>query len=350
MSRVFLHKFFKSIRYGAIAMIVVFILDLYSNPLDFHFLNDLLVFPIGVCIGFLSEFIIGRRFRRLYYPLQIFIEIIAITLITTLLFFFAAFLYSRFVELDYSTVLNYIQSDVYIVILARSIIVSIIVITFFQVERLLGRKTLSKFLFGSYDRPKEQERIFMFIDMKDATTHAEAMGNTKFFQMVNRTFEDMTYPALKHNAEILKYIGDEVVFTWPMKAGLRKNNCVDLFFSIQKAMEKNKNYYLKRYGFVPTYKAGIHGGKIICAQVGDLKKSIDYSGDVINTTARLESICNENDARLIISKDLFDQLPLSSIYETKDLPGLSLKGKDQVIDVIKITARQDRKRRITQVI
>lgn len=350
MGRVFIHKFFKSIRYGAIAMLVVFILDLYANPMDFHFLNDLLVFPIGVCVGFFSEFLIGRRFRRLYYPLQILLEIIAIMLVTTLLFLFAAYVFSWFVELEFKTALNYTKSAAFQVILIRAVIVSIVVITFFQIERLLGRKTLSKFLFGSYDRPKEENRIFMFIDMKDATTHAEAMGNTKFFEMVNRTFEDMTYPALKHNAEILKYIGDEVVFTWPMKSGLRKNNCVDLFFSIQKAMEKNKHYYLKRYGFVPTYKAGIHGGKIICAQVGDLKKSIDYSGDVINTTARLESICNENDARLVISKELFDQLPLSSIYETETLPGLSLKGKDQMVDVIKITARQDRKRRTTQLI
>lgn len=337
------HKFFKSIRYGVIAMIVVFVLDLYANPHDFHFLNDLLVFPIGIFIGFFSEFLIGKRFRKIYYPVQLIIEIIAIILVTTALFFIIAFILSFFLDISLSNVLNYIRSDIYEVILVRAVIVSISVITFFQVERLLGRKTLARFLFGSYNKPREEDRIFMFIDMKSATTHAENMGNIKFYEMVNQTFEDMTYATLKHDAEILKYIGDEVVFTWPLKKGLKNNNCVDLFFSIQKAMELNAKQYMKQYGFIPEYKAGIHGGPTICAQVGDLKKSIDYSGDVVNTAARLESICNINHASVVISKSLFDLLPNKDKYTIEELEGLELKGKENKLEAIKVIDRKETK-------
>lgn len=311
-------------------------MDFYASPRDFHFLNDLLAFPVGFFIGLVSEFVIGKNFRKMRYPVQILIEVLIIGGIIVGVISGVSYLHDQYPLVAILKNVPSMGTPKFRVLIIQFVIIAFIVITLFQVERLIGRKTLLKFLFGSYDRPKEEDQIFMFIDMKDATTYAEKIGNVKFYEMVNETITDMSRSILKTNAEVLKYIGDEVVFTWKMKNGLKRNNCIELFFEIEKVMAKKADYYKEKYGCVPTYKAGIHGGKVICAQVGDLRKAIDYSGDVINTTARLEGVCNENNANLVVSKFIFDQLPDNSKYQATELKKLELKGKKKQVTAIKV--------------
>lgn len=334
--RLIIHKFFKSFRYGLLALIVLIVLDFYASPTDFNILNDLLAFPVGFFIGIVSEFVISKNFRRMRYFIQILIEIIIIGGIIVGVIWGISYLHEQYPLIKMLKNVPRIGTEKFRILIIQFIIIAFIVISLFQIERLIGRKTLIKFLFGSYDRPKEEEQIFMFIDMKDATTYAEQIGNVKFYEMVNETITDMSRSILKRNAEILKYIGDEVVFTWKMKNGLSRNNCVELFFDIEKVMAKKASYYKDKYGCVPTYKAGIHGGKVICAQVGDLRKAIDYSVDVINTTARLEGVCNANDASLVVSKFIYDRLSDNTKYQPTELGQLELKGKSEAVTAIKL--------------
>ena len=37
---------------------------------------------------------------------------------------------------------------------------------------------------------------------------------------------------LRSDAEILKYIGDEVIFTWTVPRGARDARCLDLYFDL----------------------------------------------------------------------------------------------------------------------
>ena len=334
--RLIIHKFFKSFRYGLLALIVLIVLDFYARPMNFSILNDLLAFPIGFAIGLVSEFLIGKSFRRLSYPIQILIELVIIIFIVVLVITGVSYLHDQYPLVKILQNVPSVGTKSFQVLIIQFVIIALVVITLFQIERLIGRKTMIKFLFGSYDRPKETDQIFMFIDMKDATMYAEKIGNIKFYEMINETITDMSKSVLKTDAEILKYIGDEVVFTWPMKRGLRRNNCVKLFFEIQKVMDDKGDYYEKKYGCRPSYKAGVHGGKVICAQVGDLRKAIDYSGDAINTTARLEGVCNENNANLVVSKFIFDQLSDNSVYKATELEKLQLKGKKKVVTAMKV--------------
>lgn len=63
------------------------------------------------------------------------------------------------------------------------------------------------------------------------------------------------------------------------------------------------------YGLVPEFKAGAHSGEVIAAEIGDLKKGIVFSGDVLNTAARIQGECNRLGRRLLVSRELMEQLP-----------------------------------------
>ena len=46
----------------------------------------------------------------------------------------------------------------------------------FQMNAKFGQGTLWKIITGKYRRPKEENRIFMFVDLNSSTTIAERLG------------------------------------------------------------------------------------------------------------------------------------------------------------------------------
>jgi len=98
---------------------------------------------------------------------------------------------------------------------------------------------------------------------------------------------------------------------------MSKAQCVRCFFLMQRSIEARKYSYLRQYGHYPRFKAGLHCGRVVATWVGKVKRKIVYHGDVLNTTARIQSLCNELGQELLISEDLLTQLPLSGGYSGK---------------------------------
>jgi adenylate cyclase len=82
---------------------------------------------------------------------------------------------------------------------------------------------------------------------------------------------------------------------------------------------------------VPGFKAGIHCGKVVAGEIGVIKRDITYSGDVLNTTSRILSKCEEYSEEVIASSDLLSQLHYSETYIAKSLGTIILRGKTREI-------------------
>ncbi|WP_299180687.1 adenylate/guanylate cyclase domain-containing protein [uncultured Aquimarina sp.] len=196
-----------------------------------------------------------------------------------------------------------------------------------------GKGVFIKMLLGKYKNPQEEKRIFMFLDLKDSTTIAEKLGHFKYSQLIQDCFYDLNKVVPKHNAEIYQYVGDEVVLSWPYKRGLADNNCVNLFFAFQQRKHAKAAYYLKKYGVVPEFKAGLHGGKLMVTEVGIVKKEIAYHGDVINTSARIQGQCNTYKVPLLISEKLIRDLKINANLTCQFLGSVLLKGKQEEVNI-----------------
>ena len=59
---------------------------------------------------------------------------------------------------------------------AVSFVISIMFNLITRIDQMLGRGVLAKFLTGYYYRPREEERIFMFLDLAGSTELAERIG------------------------------------------------------------------------------------------------------------------------------------------------------------------------------
>lgn len=185
------------------------------------------------------------------------------------------------------------------------------------------------FLLGRYFHPKREERIFMFLDLRGATTIAEQLGESRYFNFIKDVYKDATPEILKSKGEIYQYVGDEIVISWAKDSGTLNANCLQCFFDIQQLFLDNASYYQENYdGIVPEFKAGLHFGFVMIGEIGIVKRDIAYSGDVLNTAARIESKCNELGVNILISKNLLVGLgSLPHPFKPKEIGEIDLRGK-----------------------
>ncbi|MCH2193019.1 adenylate/guanylate cyclase domain-containing protein [Kordia sp.] len=216
-------------------------------------------------------------------------------------------------------------------------VIASLVFSFIRIaNEKFGRGVFIKMLLGKYRKPQEEKRIFMFLDLKSSTTFAENLGHYKYSQLIQDCFYDLNRIISKYDAEIYQYVGDEAVLSWKYKRGINRNNVVALYFAFNDRIDSRSNYYQEKYGLIPQFKAGIHGGTLMVTEVGSVKKEIAYHGDVINTTARIQSQCNTYNASVLISESLLRDLNLPEEYITKNIDDLLLRGKAQTINIYSI--------------
>ena len=196
-----------------------------------------------------------------------------------------------------------------------------------------GPGVFRDFLLGKYFHPKREERIFMFMDMRSSTSIAEKIGNEKYFNLLNDLFSDITDTILNNEGEIYQYIGDEIVISWSIKKGIRNANCLRCFTQIQEKLIVLGPIYEKKYKLIPEFKAGLHYGLVMAGEIGVIKKDIIYSGDVLNTTARIQEQCNQYSVDILISKETFDLISDTDGYKLIPLGSIELRGKERKIDL-----------------
>ena len=202
-----------------------------------------------------------------------------------------------------------------------------------QINDKFGQGVLINFLLGKYHRPKEENRIFMFMDLKSSTTYAEELGHIKYSQFIQDCFFDITDVITRYDAKIYQYVGDEVILSWNIKEGIENGNCIKTFFAYDSLIQSKKKYYKDKYGIIPEFKAGLHLGQVTVAEVGEIKKELAYHGDVLNTAARIQGKCNEFKKRLLVSEPMKAILEKQHLFNFSGIGDVILRGKAKRVNL-----------------
>lgn len=236
---------------------------------------------------------------------------------------------------NFHQLLELYNSRLFFAILAYFFIVGTLIEIFHDIDKKFGKGVLLKILMGKYYKPKEEERIFLFMDLKSSTYYAEKLGHFMYSRLIQDCFKDISAAVLKNHAEIYQFVGDEVVLTWKLKNGLEKSRCLQMFYDFVNTIETRKDYYQKQYGMIPVFKAGVHSGKVMVAEVGELKSEIAYHGDAINTASRIQGLCNSYNCRLLVSGDLMEELKKKNTINGKHtyIGHVLLTGKEIETDL-----------------
>ncbi|HQV39534.1 MAG: adenylate/guanylate cyclase domain-containing protein [Flavobacteriales bacterium] len=323
------HKLRKLLKYALVTAAIGAVLTLLSGHGGLRFLLGWVL--LGTWTGILEEFLFGRRFRSLAIPLQFLGKALAVNLFTIALLA-ATLAANRGHTLPFTgdaglTVGHLLASGEIFRFALLVVVVTSVSILVIQVEEFMGRRFFMGFLLGWYDKPREAERVVLSIDLVGSSALNERLGDLLYYRFLNTTLSLMTDSVLRHDAEIHKYVGDEVIFTWTMRDGTHNFNCLGLFFDIKERLEAHRQIMMREFGVAPEFRGGLHGGRVITAQVGHIKRAIDLSGDVMNTTSRLQSLAKELKADLMITQELRDRMPdADKRFTFGDLELLRVKG------------------------
>ena len=178
---------------------------------------------------------------------------------------------------------------------------------------------------GKYSKPIIENRIVMFLDLKDSTPLAERLGHKRYFSLIHDFIDAVSEPLLQNSAHIYQYVGDEIVVSWhntPANAA----KCLAALISARGALQEKSRYFRSHYDAQPDFRVGIHAGEVTIGEIGIIKKDLAMSGDTMNTTARIRTACSELGQKYIVSLEFLKTAGLDD-FQVEYLGRVDLKGK-----------------------
>jgi len=231
---------------------------------------------------------------------------------------------------------SYVESNGLRYLVLLLILSSFLINSGVQVMRVLGPTTAFQILSGRYLRPVHEDRLFLFVDLANSTTIAERLGPLEFAKFKNDFFHDITGPISDAGGQIVQYVGDEVMVTWPLFRGQQStfDQCAKCVFSLQRKIEERAELYEGRYGVIPLFRAGVHGGPVVVSQIGDLKQEIVFSGDTVNAASRIQGLCRELDRDFLASVEVVEGAKISEDIPREHMGEHSLRGRVEPVFLV----------------
>lgn len=217
---------------------------------------------------------------------------------------------------------------------AVQLITSLVASLFYsEISEHMGPQVLTNFLTGRYHTPKEERRVFLFSDMKSSTSIAERLGHRRYFALLRAYYETLSDAVVDHGGEVYQYVGDEIVVSWPEDVGVRDGACLRCVLQMKSDLRARASDFESRFGAAPDFKAGLQTGAVTTGELGALKKDIVFSGDVLNQAARLQALCGEVGADVLVGGELRGRLGEGAEWRFRSLGAHSLRGRDEAVEV-----------------
>jgi adenylate cyclase len=206
-----------------------------------------------------------------------------------------------------------------------------VVVMMFQAAGLVGYRTFTALLRGKYRRPYAERRFFLFVDVVSSTAIAERLGPLQAHRFLAAVFSAVAEPIELCRGEIYQYVGDEIVITWVEADGVPDARSLRCFFEMRAALAADARQFVDRFGVKPELRGALHLGGVITGEVGQVRRSIVFHGDVMNTAGRLEQATREVGCGFIVSADALAALGPVPAARTRDLGALTLRGRVEPI-------------------
>lgn len=287
--------------------------------------------------GTFLVFFVNDRLRDKSYLKTILMVAGSFVVVSSLLIVFVSFLQSYRQYADLGTTWDVMKTFLFDAMHIKNILIWSVVVAFtqfaLQVNDKFGKGVLINLLLGRYHQPKEETRIFMFVDLMSSTSIAEKLNIDGYHRFLRDFFADITNAIVYNRGEIYQYVGDEIVISWKLKGSILDNRCLQCYFDMRLRISQLASRYVLKYGIVPDFKAGLHYGKVIAGEIGIIKRDITFSGDVLNTTSRIQGKCKEYSVKILSSDELLNLLPASNHFRRIPIGEIELRGKENKVSL-----------------
>jgi adenylate cyclase len=182
----------------------------------------------------------------------------------------------------------------------------------------------------------------LFSDIRQFTTLTEELGAQGTVSLLNEYFTIMVDCIQKEGGMLDKFIGDAIMaaFGTPVAHEDDADRAVRAAISMIRALNA---WNVKRVeeGTKPVHMGiGINTDMIVSGNIGAPKR-MDYTliGDGVNLASRLESLCKEYHASILISENTYRRL--RGTYRIREIDSVVVKGKTDNVSVYEVLDYHD---------
>ncbi len=221
---------------------------------------------------------------------------------------------------------------------AYSAVLSVLMNLGLAISNIIGPRAFLNFVIGRYHSPVAENRFVLFVDIAGSTGLAEQLGGVGIHRFLDRTFRLLTIAVEDYRGEVLSYVGDEVIVTWPERGGAIDCRPLCCFIAMRDELARASGPFEREFGAVPRIRGSLHFGPVIIGEIGDVKRAIVFNGDVMNTAARLEELSRNVDGGFLASRAAMQRFGSALPFAVRDLGRLPIRGRADGIDVVGIDA------------
>jgi len=309
----------------------------YEGALKTILLRELNVFIFSLIIGYFLIFIFRNFLHNKSPGVNLIIKTLLLITVAIVMNFFIYFTYSLLIEQQpvgqafHKFIENTFRQQWLLEKMPEWVLLFILTQLALEINQKYSQGVFFNIIVGKYLQPREENRIIMFIDLKNSTPIAEKLGHKEYFKFIRDVIYCMAAGIAEYDGRVYQYVGDEIVAWWPSNSANAKK-CVHSLIEARKIFNKNADVFRWGYDIIPEYKVGIHAGNVTVGQVGIAKKDLVMSGNTINTAARIRSACTELNQKILVSKEVIELLGMKD-WQSESMGLVDLKGKNEDIEL-----------------
>ncbi|MEM8750229.1 MAG: adenylate/guanylate cyclase domain-containing protein [Pseudomonadota bacterium] len=234
-----------------------------------------------------------------------------------------------------------------------SIAFVVIFVVLSQLSSIIGFKRFMNLVLGRYFRPVSEDRVFLFVDMVGSTRLARELGDVRFHELLSEFFYQIDRAIVQTGGEVVSYVGDAVIVTWPLGSdSVRNGKCLRALQIMHAHIGRQRGMFEREFGVQPKFRAAMHGGPVVVGECGDRRRQVTFLGDAVNMTARIEAKTKELQQDFLISDELLQRLRVPDGMIVEPEGDVELEGADAnfVLHRVKIEEQKPRRKKIAQLV
>ncbi|GLQ07682.1 adenylate/guanylate cyclase domain-containing protein [Sneathiella chinensis] len=174
-------------------------------------------------------------------------------------------------------------------------------------QTYVGRGTSRKVLSGNIQRGAADsiDAVLVFADLRGFTVLSDRINQSDIMFTLDEYLERMADPIERAGGEILKFMGDGMLATFPMRPDEEEDICRTALLSAIEMLSRIKELNLERQAkglLSMELDVALHVGEVMYGNVGSQTR-LDFTvvGSAVNEVSRMESLCDALGRDFVIS-------------------------------------------------
>ena len=163
---------------------------------------------------------------------------------------------------------------------------------------------------GAIDRGSVESvrAVLWYADIRGFTAIADTTPGPDVIELLNEVFETITAPLRRCGGQVLKFMGDGMLATFPTETTTRAETCrraLDAASEAMRALDRLNGARREASKPVAEVDLALPVGEVLYGNVGAVDR-LDFTviGPAVNEAARIEALCKPTGRKVLVSAEL----------------------------------------------